>query len=213
MTNYLNGSTRSGGSDVVVVPKSSGPPGIPEAPFDDENYLRQNGLWVPATAAIDSRIDARFNGLFDTRFNARRTWYRPQVYHSSIIGNTWETVPDVWTRKATVNWSVPGAGVLFIVQTADLVDRGTAAGDPEFRLQTISGPISSFSQSDGTIGTNSGGSTSTGSISTTAECDITGAGTVSLSAERRSSSSNRTDLEIRNWNIRGIFSPDVLGVS
>lgn len=169
----------------------------------------------PATleATIDARVNALFNGLFDTRFNNRRAWYRPQTYHSNIIGNTWETVPNTWTTKQNISWSVPGAGSLFIVQTADLIDRATAAGDPEFRLQTVSGPISSFSQNDGFIGSDQGGGTTTGAVSTTAECDITGSGTVVLSCERRSSSSSTTDLQIRNWNIRGIFSPDVLGVT
>lgn len=50
MTNYLNPSTRSGGVEQIVVPERQVAVPVDDAPFDDEQYVRVNGEWVPYNA-------------------------------------------------------------------------------------------------------------------------------------------------------------------
>lgn len=50
MTTYLNPSTRSGGIEQIVVPERQSAVPVDDAPFDDEQYVRVNGEWVPAVA-------------------------------------------------------------------------------------------------------------------------------------------------------------------
>lgn len=50
MTNYLNPSTRSGGVQQIVVPERATAVPVDDAPFDDEQYVRINGEWVPYDA-------------------------------------------------------------------------------------------------------------------------------------------------------------------
>jgi hypothetical protein len=47
MTNYLNPSTYSGGTQQIVVAERPVSSSVDEAPFDDEQYVRINGEWVP----------------------------------------------------------------------------------------------------------------------------------------------------------------------
>ena len=47
MTNYLNPSTRHGGVKQIVVPERETVAQTYDAPFDDEQYVRINGDWVP----------------------------------------------------------------------------------------------------------------------------------------------------------------------
>ena len=47
MTQYVNPITRNGGVEQIVVPERVGSTGIDEAPFDDQQYCRVNGVWVP----------------------------------------------------------------------------------------------------------------------------------------------------------------------
>ena len=47
MTSYVNPSTHIGGVDQIVVPDRAAPSGVDEAPYDDEQYVRVNGEWVP----------------------------------------------------------------------------------------------------------------------------------------------------------------------
>lgn len=49
MTTYLNPSTRSGGVEQIVVPERAMAVPVDDAPFDDEQYVRVNGEWVPVT--------------------------------------------------------------------------------------------------------------------------------------------------------------------
>ena len=50
MTSYLNPSTRSGGVEQIVVPERQTVVPVDDAPFDDEQYVRVNGEWVPYEA-------------------------------------------------------------------------------------------------------------------------------------------------------------------
>ena len=50
MTSYLNPSTRSGGVEQIVVPERQTVVPVDDAPFDDEQYVRVNGEWVPYQA-------------------------------------------------------------------------------------------------------------------------------------------------------------------
>lgn len=47
MTTYLNPSTRHGGVEQIVVGERPLPAPVDDAPFDDEQYVRFNGEWVP----------------------------------------------------------------------------------------------------------------------------------------------------------------------
>lgn len=49
MTKYLNATTRNGGVDQIVVADRPSAAEVEEAPFDDAQYVRLNGEWVPAT--------------------------------------------------------------------------------------------------------------------------------------------------------------------
>lgn len=49
MTNYINPSTRNGGVEQIVVPERTPAVEVEEAPFDDVQYVRMNGQWVPIT--------------------------------------------------------------------------------------------------------------------------------------------------------------------
>ena len=46
-TNYLNPSTRFGGVNHIVVSERTSEPVVDEAPYDDTQYVRVNGEWVP----------------------------------------------------------------------------------------------------------------------------------------------------------------------
>ena len=46
MTTWVNPTTRIGGVDQIVVPERT-TPGFDDAPYDDEQYVRINGEWVP----------------------------------------------------------------------------------------------------------------------------------------------------------------------
>lgn len=50
MTNYVNPSTRIGGTEQIVVPERQTTVPVDDAPFDDEQYVRVNGEWVPYNA-------------------------------------------------------------------------------------------------------------------------------------------------------------------
>lgn len=47
MTQYLNPSTRNGGLDRIIVGERAAVIEVTEAPFDDNQYVRINGEWVP----------------------------------------------------------------------------------------------------------------------------------------------------------------------
>ena len=47
MTQYVNPLTRNGGVEQIVVPERVPSPPVDEAPFDDNQYVRVNGVWVP----------------------------------------------------------------------------------------------------------------------------------------------------------------------
>ena len=47
MTQYVNPLTRNGGVEQIVVPERAPSPPMDEAPFDDQQYVRVNGVWVP----------------------------------------------------------------------------------------------------------------------------------------------------------------------
>lgn len=47
MTQYVNPLTRNGGVEQIVVPERAPSPPVDEAPFDDKQYVRVNGVWVP----------------------------------------------------------------------------------------------------------------------------------------------------------------------
>lgn len=47
MTKYLNPTTRNGGVEHIVVPPTPSTTLVDEAPYDDEQYVRINGEWVP----------------------------------------------------------------------------------------------------------------------------------------------------------------------
>ena len=47
MTQYVNPLTRNGGVEQIVVPERAPSPPVDEAPFDDNQYVRVNGVWVP----------------------------------------------------------------------------------------------------------------------------------------------------------------------
>ena len=49
MTQYVNPLTRNGGVEQIVVPERAPSPPVDEAPFDDNQYVRVNGVWVPIT--------------------------------------------------------------------------------------------------------------------------------------------------------------------
>ena len=49
MTKYLNPSTRNGGVEQIVVADRPAAARVEEAPFDDAQYVRLNGEWVPAS--------------------------------------------------------------------------------------------------------------------------------------------------------------------
>lgn len=46
MTQYLNPSTRNGGTDKIVIPDRALPGGEDEPPFDGKQYARVDGEWV-----------------------------------------------------------------------------------------------------------------------------------------------------------------------
>ena len=52
MTQYVNPSTRVGGTTRVVVPERENTAVVDEAPFDDEQYVRINGEWVPVDVPV-----------------------------------------------------------------------------------------------------------------------------------------------------------------
>jgi hypothetical protein len=52
MTSYINPTTHHGGADQIVVPNRVPDSTVDEAPFDDAQYVRVNGEWVPAGAGI-----------------------------------------------------------------------------------------------------------------------------------------------------------------
>lgn len=52
MTNYINPHTRNGGSKQLVIPRREHGGDLLEAPFDDTQYVRENGEWVPITFPV-----------------------------------------------------------------------------------------------------------------------------------------------------------------
>lgn len=47
MTKYINPITRSGGVEQIIVPVRQSTVQVDDAPFDDNQYVRMNGEWVP----------------------------------------------------------------------------------------------------------------------------------------------------------------------
>lgn len=105
MTDYVNPSTRLNGAKQIIVPRQGSSGEMQEAPFDNDKYVRQNGMWVaesdfPEAPANGKQYVRKDEGWVVGDFSQPSPyWVLPepivhlaQASSVSITSSTWTTI-------------------------------------------------------------------------------------------------------------------------